>query len=70
MIFFFDTVENIVKKGENAGYQHLLLFPQFRNASFSESLKVGDCVVESYMVSFVPDAIGPSPIAQLVKYRI
>ena len=23
----FDRVENIVGKGENAGYQHLLLFP-------------------------------------------
>ena len=28
--------------GENAGYQHFLLFPQcFQNASFSGSLKVG-----------------------------
>ena len=38
----FDGVENIVGKGENAGYQHFLLFPQyFQKASFSESLKVG-----------------------------
>ena len=28
MIFVFDRVENIVGKGENAGYQHFLLFPQ------------------------------------------
>ena len=35
-------VENIVGKGENAGYQHFLLFPQyFQKASFSSSLKVG-----------------------------
>ena len=27
MIFVFDRVENIVGKGENAGYQHFLLFP-------------------------------------------
>ena len=27
MIFLFDRVENIVGKGENAGYQHFLLFP-------------------------------------------
>ena len=27
-IFFFDRVENHVGKGENAGYQHFLLFPQ------------------------------------------
>ena len=26
MIFLFDRVENIVGKGENAGYQHFLLF--------------------------------------------
>ena len=30
-----DRLENIVGKGENAGYQHFLLFPQcFENASF------------------------------------
>ena len=28
MIFVFDAVENIVGKGENAGYQHFLLFLQ------------------------------------------
>ena len=38
----FDRVENIVGKGENAGYQHLLLFSQcFQNLSVSGSLKVG-----------------------------
>ena len=42
MIFDFDRVENIVRTGENAGYQHFLLFPQcFQKASFSGSLKVG-----------------------------
>ena len=42
MIFVFDRVENIVGKGENPGYQHLLLFQQcFQKASFSGSLKVG-----------------------------
>ena len=35
MIPVFDRVENIVGKGENAGYQHFLLFPQcFQKASF------------------------------------
>ena len=35
MIYVFDMVENIVGKGENAGYQHFLLFPQcFQKASF------------------------------------
>ena len=35
-------VENIAGKGENAGYQHFLLFQQcFQKASFHGSLKVG-----------------------------
>ena len=34
LISVFDRVENIVGKGENAGYQHFLLFPQcFKKAS-------------------------------------
>ena len=38
--FALGRVENIVGKGENAGYQHLLLFPQcLNNASFSKLLK-------------------------------
>ena len=28
MIFVFDRVENIVSKGEYAGYQHFLLLPK------------------------------------------
>ena len=48
MISLFDRVENTVGKGENAGYQHFLLFPQcFPNASSIRSLKVRDCVVRS-----------------------
>ena len=35
-------VEDTVGKGENAGYQHFLLFRQcFQKATFSGSLKVG-----------------------------
>ena len=38
-------VENIVGKGENAGYQHFLLFPQcFQKLSFP-GVKSRDCVV-------------------------
>ena len=34
--FVLGRVENIVGKGENAGYKHFLLFPQcFQKASFS-----------------------------------
>ena len=41
IIFVFDRVENTVGKGENAGYQHFLLFPQcFQKAFNSGSLKV------------------------------
>ena len=40
--FVLERVENIVEKGENAGYQHFLLFPQcFQKASILGSLKVG-----------------------------
>ena len=36
------VLENIAGKGENAGYQHFLLFPQcFQKAYFCVSLKVG-----------------------------
>ena len=36
MVPVFDSVENIVGKGENADYQHFLLFPRcFQKASFS-----------------------------------
>ena len=40
--FVLGRVENMVGKGENAGYQHFLLFPQcFQKLSFWRSLKVG-----------------------------
>ena len=36
MISFIDRNENMVRKGENAGYQHFPLFPQcFQKASVS-----------------------------------
>ena len=42
MIFVFDRFRNIVRKGENAGYQHFLLFLQcFQKGLYRESLKVG-----------------------------
>ena len=40
MKFVLGRVENIVGKGDNAGYQHFLLFLQcFQKASYTESLK-------------------------------
>ena len=42
MISVFDTAENLVGKGENAGNQHFLLFPQgFQKLSVSGMLKLG-----------------------------
>ena len=39
--FVLGRGENIVRKGENAGYQHFLLFPQyFQKFSYTGSLKV------------------------------
>ena len=40
--FVMRRVENIVEKGENAGFQHFLLFPQcFQIAFHKRSSKVG-----------------------------
>ena len=40
--FVLERAENIVGKGENASYQHFLLFPQcFQKASYTGFLKVG-----------------------------
>ena len=42
MLFVLDRVENIVGKGENAGYQHFLLFPQcFQITFYPGLLEVG-----------------------------
>ena len=38
--FALGRVENIVRKGENAGYQHFLLFPRcFQRTSYNEVVK-------------------------------
>ena len=43
-----ERVENIVGKGENAGYQHFLLFPTvFSKAFFLRIVKSRDCVVKN-----------------------
>ena len=44
MIFLFNTIEIIVGKGENTGYQHFLLFPQwFQKATSYGVVKSGLC---------------------------
>ena len=47
MIFLFDRVDNTVGNGENAGYQHFLLFPVFCKTFFFRVIKSKDCVVKS-----------------------
>ena len=45
---FFGWVENILVRGENAVYQHFLLFPKcFQEPSSSRVIKSRDCVVKS-----------------------
>ena len=47
MIYVFDGAENIVGKGENAGYQHFLLFPtMFSKGLVLRGVKSWDCVVK------------------------
>ena len=54
IISVFDKVENIEGKGENADYQHFLLFPQcFEKASFPDMSKgviVWEWVSESWIL--------------------
>ena len=46
--FVLGSMENIVGKGENAGYQHFLLFTQcFQKGFFLKVVKGQDCVVKS-----------------------
>ena len=47
MISLFDREENTVRKGQNAGYQHFLLFAVFSSAFFLRAFKSRDCVVKS-----------------------
>ena len=51
--FVFGSVENIAGKGENAGYQHFLLFPQcFQKGYFLRVVKNRDCVVKREMRNY------------------
>ena len=40
MISVFDWAENIVGKGENAGYRHFLFFPRFQKVFYTGSVNV------------------------------
>ena len=46
--FVLGRIENIVEKGQNAGYHHFLLFPKCFSRSFPFKVVKGlDCVVKS-----------------------
>ena len=47
MFFIFEWVEHILEEGENADYQHFLLFPQcFSKSFFFMVIETWDCVVK------------------------
>ena len=47
--FYFDEVENIVEKGEHAGYHNFLLsYTMFSNGFFSRVVKTLDWVVKNW----------------------
>ena len=48
MVSLSDKIENIVGKGESAGYQHFLLFPQCFQSPLFRVVKSLDYVVKSY----------------------
>ena len=45
--FVLERVENIVGKGENAGYQHFLLFSQYFLDFYFRVVESRDCVVKN-----------------------
>ena len=45
--FVSGKVENIMGKGENAGYQHFLLFPKCFHSLFFKVIQSWNCVVKS-----------------------
>ena len=53
MISLFGGVENTVGKGENAGYQHFLLFPQCFQKVFDRVDKSWDCVMKESTLSSI-----------------
>ena len=57
VISLFGRAENIAGKGENAGYQHFLLFPpfspsptMFSKGFFPRVIKCRDYVIKSYLI--------------------
>ena len=75
MKFFLGWTENIVGKGENAGYQHFLLFSQcFQKAFFSglcvNSLPSGEILDWSKLKAFADDKLNVDEIMISLSDRI
>ena len=74
--FALGRLENIVGKGENAGYQHFLFFPQrFQKLSFSGSLKVGivwERVNQYHMTLslWLTHSLSPPPITRRQHFSV
>ena len=48
VISIFDKPEHSVRKAENAGYQHFLIFSQcFQKPSIFKMVKIPDCVIKA-----------------------
>ena len=63
MISLSDRAENIVRKGENAGYRHFLLFPQcFQKPSISGSLNLGLCGKELKGIFIIRSKFNPCAV--------
>ena len=52
MISPIDSVENIVERGENAGYQHFLLFPKCFKQTFSAGSLKSDLRGKGLLVNY------------------
>ena len=49
MEYVYEWIEKIVEKGDNAGYQHYLLFPQYHQKPFFRAIKAWNAFVKDYL---------------------
>ena len=63
MISVFDRVENILGKGENAGYQHFLLFPKCFQKPLSLTLYSIDTHFDTSTAEILENILGKGEIA-------
>ena len=65
--FVLERVENIVGKGENAGYQYFLLSPTFSKGFLYRVIKSRDSVVKSSGDSLLISCLYSSSVPRLAK---